>query len=82
MNRFPPLINEIEIAEGTTYSDKEIIKLWKFNFSKHMSKDEKHAIKLDHGDILSSIEWESIKLFHEGEFDFSTMGKVALAIFP
>ena len=70
MNRFPPLINELEIAEGITYSNKELIKLWKLNFSKHMSKDEKHTIKLDHGDILSSIEWNSIKLFHGGSSIF------------
>jgi len=82
MNRFPPLINELEIAEGVTYSNKEIIKLWKLNFSKHMSKDEKHAIKLDHGDILSSIEWDSIKRFHEGEFDFSIMGKLLTQLCP
>ena len=82
MNRFPPLINELEIAEGKTYSEKELNKLWKLNFSKHMSKDEKHAIKLDHGDILSTPEWESIKSFNEGKFDFATMGKLLTQLCP
>ena len=82
MNRFPPLINELEIAAGVTYSEKELIKLWKLNFSKHMSKDEKHAIKLDHGDILSSLDWDMIKHFSEGKFDFSVMGQLLTQLCP
>jgi len=82
MNRFPPLINELEIAEGKTYSEKELIRLWKLNFSKHMGKDGKYAIKLDHGDILSTPEWESIKSFNEGKFDFATMGKLLTQLCP
>ena len=80
LNRFPPLVNELEAAMGTTHSESEIIALWKLNFVKHMNKNEKHSIKIDHADYLTTTEWESIKNFSEGDFEFISMNKLLTQI--
>jgi hypothetical protein len=76
LNRFPALVNELEAAIGTPFQEEELTKLWKLNFSKHMNKTEKQAIKIDHADYVNPTEWASIKNFNKGIFDFAAMNKM------
>ncbi len=57
LNRFPPLVNELEAAVGTPFQTTELVKLWQLNFVKHMNKQEKQTIKIDHAEYLTQIEW-------------------------
>jgi hypothetical protein len=76
MNRFPAIINELEAAVGKTYTQAELVDLWKLNFSKHMNKTERQSIKIDHADFISTVEWDLISKFSEGIFDFAIMNKL------
>jgi hypothetical protein len=80
LNRFPPLVNELEAAMGSTHSEGELIALWKLNFVKHMNKNEKHSIKIDHAEYLTTMEWGTIKHFSEGKFEFNSMNKLLTQI--
>jgi hypothetical protein len=80
LNRFSPLINELESATGKVFDQAELVQLWQFNFVKHMNKNEKQTIKIDHADFLTNTEWSAIKHFGEGKFDFSVMNKLLTRI--
>ena len=46
LHRFPPLINELAMASGKTFSEKELTELWKLNFAKHINAKEATTIKV------------------------------------
>ena len=80
LNRFPPLINELEAAMGKPFDASELTNLWRLNFIKHMNRAEKQAIKLDHGEYITSTEWTNIIKFNDGVFNFATMSKLLTKI--
>ena len=71
-----PLINELTMASGQTFSEPELTKLWKLNFAKHINAKEATVIKVHHSDYINSTEWAAIQEFGKGIFDFNAINKL------
>jgi hypothetical protein len=77
LHRFPPLVNELELASKKTFNTLELKELWKLNFAKHINAKEATLIKVHHGDHINTTEWNAIQDFGKGVFNFEAMSKLA-----
>ena len=76
IHRFPPVINELALASGKTFSESELKDLWKLNFVRHINIKESSLIKIHHDDYVDPTEWASIKDYNKGTFNFEAMNKL------